>query len=98
VSKMSAEEAAGLIVGIRRRYRRHYRLVREGKQSTLLRREVTNARKALANLLNILDCPPRATWTALLAHYEILEARLEAAVGAGGRATVSSAGRRLTPD
>lgn len=79
---MTAEEAAGVIAGIRRRYRKHYRSVQEGRRSSILLREVINARKALAKLLHALDCPPRPTWSALLTHYETLEARLELTIAA----------------
>jgi len=81
MAKTSAEDAAGQISRLRRRYLAYYARVARGECSSSLGREIRISRESLNKLLANLDCLPRPIWTKLLGHYHSLEkAREDAAL------------------
>jgi hypothetical protein len=73
MNKVTAEEAAGEMATLRRRYLNYYRRVAKGERTGTLRRQIRDARESLSRLLAHLDCPPRPLWTKLLMHFQSLE-------------------------
>jgi hypothetical protein len=73
MNKVSAEQAAGEMATLRRRYLNYYRRVAKGERTGTLRRQIREARASLSMLLARLDCPPRPLWTKLLIHFQSLE-------------------------